>query len=118
MNRLILGIILCLIPLAAFGARVGGLQQDVTTNVVQGPAPNGTLSQILTVASTTVDATGSIWWGLYAPADCKYRLMPTSAKASYPQHTAPGGSLTGRVVNSATPFVNFSGCTGGELQRQ
>jgi len=102
----------------ALAAETGFLERDHNGAVLQGGAPNGLLSQTLTVYSTTVDGTGSIWWALYPQADCKVRLMPTSAKGSYPQFTAPGTTTTSRLVNKVTPFINFSGCTGGELQRQ
>lgn len=89
------------------------------SGTIQGAAPNASLSQILTIASTTIDVSENLWWGLYAPTACKYRLMPTSAKGSYPQFTAPADIETSRVINRAsTKFLNLSGCTLGELSRQ
>ena len=102
----------------ALAAETGFLERDHNGSVLQGGAPNGLLSQTLTVYSTTIDGAGSIWWSLYPPTACKVRLMPTSAKGSYPQFTAPVGVTISRFVNKATPFINLSGCTDGELQRQ
>lgn len=113
-----LAILLVIVPATVFAAGTGMLEKDLNGYAIQGGAPNGELSQTLTVASTTVDGTGSIWWALYAPVDCKVRIMPTTAKSTYPQFTAVGGVLTSRLVNRTTAFINFSGCAGGELQRQ
>ena len=110
-----LAIALVLIATSCFA---GGLE-IVDRIPVQGAAPNGFLSRLLTVNSTTIDLSKNIWWGLYAPSTgCKYRIMPTSAKGSYPQFTAIDGTITSRVRNSATKFVNFSGCTLAELEIQ
>lgn len=84
---------------------------------VQGAAPNGLLSSTHT-SSYTHDMTGKTWWGAFCAAECKGRLMPTSAKGAYPQFTIPAGAWYGEVVNSSlagktltqpTPFVNISG---------
>ena len=112
-------LLLALVAATSVGAaETGFLERDHNGSVLQGGAPNGLLSQTLTVYSTTVDARGSIWWALYPPTACKVRLMPTSAKGAYPQFTAPVGVTISRYVNKATPFINLSGCTDGELQRQ
>jgi len=103
---------------SAGAAETGYLERDYSGTVLQGGAPNGLLSQTLTINSTTIDGTNSIWWSLYSPAACKVRLMPTSVTGSYPQFTAPVGVSLSRFVNKVTPFINFSGCTSGELQRQ
>lgn len=114
MKKLLL--LLLLIPNLAFAAPAGMMENDSNGRPVQGGAPNGLLSQTLTVASTTVEM--DLWWGMYTSVDCKVRLMPTTDKGGYPQFTAVGGTFTSRLVNRITPFINFSGCTGGELQRQ
>ena len=86
---------------------------------IQGFAPNASYQQILTVASTTIDISDNLWWGIYAPTACKYRLMPTSAKGTYPQFTVPATSPMGMVIHRAsTSFLNLSGCTSGEFSRQ
>lgn len=113
MKKLIIALLL--LPTLAFATL---LQKDSNGYVMQGAAPDGTLSQTLTVNSVTIDMSSNLWWGLYAPTACKVRLMPTTAKASYPTFTAPINTLTQRYINKLTPFVNFSGCTNGELQRQ
>lgn len=99
-------------------AEMGRLEQSIDKVTVQGAAPNGLLSQLLTVASTTIDLTGSLWWNLDSPTACKYRLMPTTAKSTYPQFTVHADTPIGWVVNKLTPFINFSGCTSGGLSRQ
>jgi hypothetical protein len=112
MKKLIL--ILLLIPTISFATL---LSKDGNGNIVQGAAPDGLLSQTLTINSATIDMSSNLWWGLYAPTACKVRLMPTTAKGAYPTFTAPVNTLTQRYINRNTPFVNFSGCTSGELQR-
>lgn len=108
--------LLLFIPSLAFAAHPGMMENDSNGRPMQGAAPNGLLSQTLTVNSTTIEM--NLWWGMYTPVDCKVRIMPTTAKGSYPQFTALSGTFTSRLVNRLTPFINFSGCTGGELQRQ
>ena len=95
----------------------GLMEKDRNGNIVQGFAPNGTLSQTLTVNSVFVDMSDSLYWNLYAITACKLRITPTAAKASYPTFTAAVNTNVGRFVNRNTPFVNFTGCTNGELQR-
>ena len=98
----------------------GIMERDLNRNIIQGAAPDGNLSQLLTVNATTIDMTSTLWWDLYPPSTgCKYRLMPlsTSTKSLYPQFTVPDGTKTGYVINRNTAFVNFSGCTSAELQR-
>lgn len=113
--RSVLTVALVLVVSAGYAA--SPLERDADRNVIQGPAPNGLLSQILTVNSTTIDMSKTTWWGLYAPTACKYRLMPTSAKGAYPQFTVPEAQTTSMLVNRNTKFVNYSGCTSGELSR-
>lgn len=86
-------------------------------NSVQTIAPNGKKDTTLAVTSQTVDMRGDAQWAVYATAACKFRTMSTATKAGT-QRTIPITTWTTRGVNSVTPFINFSGCTGGELQRQ
>lgn len=86
-------------------------------NSVQLLAPNGKKDGTLAVTSSTVDMRGDSQWGVYATAACKFRTMSTATKAGT-QRTIPITTWVTRGVNPATPFINFSGCTGGELQRQ
>ena len=92
--------------------------QPAVNAPVQGFAPDGTLSQALTINSVTLDLSTSLAFGVYCPADAIARVLPTSAKSTYPSFTVPGGSWLIRVRNQATPFLNVSGCTSGHLQRQ
>lgn len=115
--KIIVALLMLLVAPVAFAASTGFAEKDLNGNVLQGGAPNSALTQALTVASTTVDMSGSIWWSLYTPSDCKFRITPTSAKGAFPQDTA----VTGRtefMVNRLSPFVNFSGCANAVLQRQ
>lgn len=115
MKKLIIAAIL-LITSSAFAA--GVIQTDGQGQAIQGGAPNGFLSQLLTVNSTTVDMTNNIYWSLYSTTACKYRIMPTTAKGVYPAFTIPASERVSFVVNQNTKFINFSGCTSGELSRQ
>lgn len=110
----------CLILVASSAsANKGLLELDGNRIPVQGAAPNGLYSAIMTVASTTISVVDDAWWGIYAPTTgCKFRLLPTSAKGSYPAFTVPDGQVFGFVVNKATPFLNLSGCTLAERYRQ
>jgi len=79
---------LCLAVTGAFA--IGDLPTTTNGSWIQGPAPNGLLSQFLTVNSTTIDMSNNTWWSIMAPAaGCKYRILPTTAKGSYPAFTAP-----------------------------
>lgn len=99
---------------------------SVTTKVVMIPdglggyipmqayAPNGKKAQNLTAASTTINHSANTAWSLYTPNDCKYRNMSTATKMGL-QRTWLGGDRTVQVVNPSTKYVNYSGCTNGEL---
>lgn len=118
MKKFALCFVLCLIPLAAWAASTGLLEKDLNFNVIQADAPNGMLSQQLTVNTATVDLTNSLWWELYSPTACKYRIMDTSDKTGHPQFSTATAERIQHHVNKATPFLNLSGCTNGELLRQ
>ena len=108
---------LVLMATAAFAG--GTLERDGSNSaIIQGYAPDGLKSQILTVNSTTIDMTNDLYWSLYSTTACKFRQMPTSAKGAYPQFTVPASERIGFVVHKNTKFVNYSGCTSGELNRQ
>lgn len=76
----------------------------------------------LSVNSSTVDMSSYILYAVnpLSVATCYMRLMPASnsTKANYPQAQIPVSTWTIRAVNPAVKFVNFSGCTGGYLQKQ
>jgi len=114
MKRLIIMAVL----LAAASAFAGGvLQSDLGKSKIQGFAPNGKKSQSLTVNKTAaIDASDSAAWAVYTPIDCVYRIQSTATRVGV-LHTAPGGTTTIRVVNGITPHLSYSGCTGGQLQR-
>ena len=116
--KIIIALLMLCVTTTAFAASTGFAEKDLNGHILQGGAPNSALTQALTVVSTTVDMSGSIWWSLYTPNDCKFRITPTSAKDAFPQDTAVGGGRTGFLVNRLSPFVNFSGCTNAVLQRQ
>lgn len=115
MKKLIIFAILALAT-TAFASPL--LLKDSNNNPVQGVAPDSAKISLLTVASTTIDMTDDLWWGLYTPTACKYRIMDTSAVAGHNQQTAPVNTLTSRYLKRGSGFINFSGCTNGELQRQ
>jgi len=93
------------------------LPRDGQGMKIQGFAPSGKKSVQLTVNSQTTNYTDDIRWSVYTPTACGFRLMSTATKVGI-KHTLPANATTERVVNSATPYVNYSGCTNGELQVQ
>lgn len=106
-------IALLLVATAAFAK--GPLEKDTRYNTpIQGFAPNGLVSVLLTVAGTTVDAGSLLAIAVYSPIDCKVRFMATTSKTGSVSHTLLGGQRTTFVINRTTPFVNLSTCTGGD----
>lgn len=95
-----------------------GLQGDGSGNIVQMFAPTGIRTQILTVNSTIIDMSKDVMWEIYSPTACKVKILPTNAKGTYPNLTIPVTTRIQRGVNKSTPFINFTGCTNGELLRQ
>lgn len=115
MKRLIL-ITLALLCLAGIAAASQSLVNS-SNAPVQDFAPDGTLSAAVTGnVSTTTDLSNNIKYGIYCGSASKMRLMPTSAKGTYPQHSIPASTWIVRTRNPATPFLNISGAC--ELQRQ
>jgi len=98
------------------GVAFAGTGTLSNVNSVQTIAPNGKKDVTLTVNSQTVDMRGDAQWAVYATAACKFRTMSTATKAGTAR-TIPITTWLERGVNPATPFINFTGCTGGELQR-
>lgn len=86
--------------------------------IVQGFAPNGLSSTVLTVASVTYDMKAYAAFSVYAPADGFIRFMTSTSKVGSIQEPVEVGHWNTFVVNKATPFVNFSGMTSGFLRRQ
>ena len=111
-------LIIIMIVLASCNAFAAGvLQRDMGLAPVQMAAPNPYESQLLTVYSTTIDVSANIGWVLYSPTACKFRVLPTSAKSTFPAFTAPALATTSQAVHTNTKFANFSGCASGELSR-
>ncbi len=84
-------------------------------------APDGSLTQALSVASKTVNLSNNVLYGAYSGSGtCFIRLMPlsTSVKANYTQVPVPNTLWHVRAVNTKTPFANFSGCVAGYVQIQ
>lgn len=100
---------------AAYAARPD-LPVDGKGVRVPGFAPDGKKDVALTVNSQTVDMRNDLSWSQYAPGACKFRTMSTATKAGATR-TLPAANWNARNVNQSTPFINFSGCTSGELQR-
>jgi len=93
------------------------LPRDGQGMKIQGFAPSGKKSVQLTVNSQNINHSDDIRWSVYTPTACGFRLMSTATKVGI-KHTLPANAVTERAVNSATPYVNYSGCTNGELQVQ
>lgn len=83
-----------------------------------GLAPNGTKDVTLTRNSSTVNMTNDAAWSVFSNGTaCRYRTMPTSVKSGK-RNSIPVNTFVQRYVNKLTPYLNFSGCSNGELQRQ
>lgn len=113
MKKLILAIVL-----TATTSFAAPLQKDSNGYPVQGFTPDDSKSISLTIYKQTVDMTNDLWWSLYSPTACKYRMMDSATVTGHKQYTITADSNTSRGKHSNFPFINFSGCTSGELQRQ
>lgn len=118
MKRLVtvaLFILVMVVP--AYGAETSLVGGD---RPIQTFAPNGVLTQLLTVNSTTIDLSLYSMFGIYTPTSttCYMRMMPTTAKGAHVAATVPVTTWTLRAKNPATPFLNLSGCTAGYVQIQ
>lgn len=92
------------------------LAKDGAGVKMQAFAPDARKATSLGVASQTIDMTNDIAWSVYVPSGCKFRVMSTGTKAG-PTRTVPSATWLIRNIKSRSAFVNFSGCTSGELQR-
>lgn len=115
MKKFILIAFLVAIAATAYAAKPG-LPVDGGGIRVMGFAPDGKKDITLAVTSQTVDMRNDLAWSQYAPGACKFRSMTTATKAGLAR-TLPATTWNQRNVNASTPFINFSGCTSGELQR-
>lgn len=104
------------VPLGAKAAAL--LENDSNGRPVQAFVPDDSKSIMLTVVKQTVDMTNDLYWQLYSPTACKYRMMDTATVTGHNQYTSPADANTSRGRHRNFPFINFSGCTNGELQRQ
>ena len=115
----------CLLLLAAgmaYADAIPSLQRDGDRTAVQGPAPKGELTTVLTAPGTVVDMSTSLGGGLYSSVDCRVRYLPAanSTKSGYVQSVVPGGQYYIRIVNKPVPsagytgsvFWHISGCSG------
>lgn len=117
MKKLI-AIALLIISLAMYAyADKGPLTVDSFGVRVQGFAPNGKDSVALTINKVTVDMRDEITWSAYTPTACSYRAMSTVTRVGLKQ-TLPANTRTTMNVHPKSMFLNFTGCTSGELQRQ
>ena len=116
-------VLLCTIIVLSCGVAFGldeKLQREAGSNTpIQGASWHGAKAAVLTVASTIVDFSKDLAYSVYSSADCYERWMPTSTstKANYVKTPIVAGQWQTSVINSATPFGNFSGCTGGYLKK-
>jgi hypothetical protein len=118
MKKIIIAALLILTCAAvAMGAGSIEFTKDKGTPI-QGFALDATKSLSLALKSYTVDVSKDMAWQLFCPAaaDCKVRIMPTSAKGTYPQITINAGDRLNAVVGKNSSFVNFS--SAGKLWRQ
>lgn len=118
MKKLIILVICLLFTVCAWAGSTLPRDDSGNGTIIQGPAPDGLLSQFLTVNSTTINMTDRIWWQVTSPVDCKYRLLPTATatKGSYPAFTITAGTPKSMVVHRNSRFVSYSGCALGELE--
>jgi len=115
-------IIAMALVLITASAGFAGLARDPNNNLIQGFAPNGMASQVLTVNSTTFDMTNQFTgFSIFAPTGttCFIRIMKTSSKTgTVSEPVLPVAQWSAPLfVNPLTPFVNVSGCTAGWIRR-
>jgi hypothetical protein len=117
-RAMIAACLLCLLAVTMGYAATTGeqLQREGGNNTpVQHPAWNGTKTALLTAASTIIDCTKDLFYSVYSSAACYERLLPsaTANKALYPKVPIPANAWQPpSIVNPATPYVNYSGCSG------
>jgi len=116
--RLLFSIVFAVMLAATAYADRAGLTVDAYGVRVQGFASNGAEDVNLTIASRTIDMTNEVAWSIYVPdANCKFRTMSTATKQGL-KRSVPATTWMTRNVHPRSMFINFSGCTSGELQRQ
>ena len=89
----------------------------VTNGAVQVMAPDSRAETDLTVYSTVVDMKGRLMWQAFSPGACTFRIMTTATKVYAHPRTLPAATWLLRGVGQKTGrFVNFTGCTNGQLE--
>jgi len=90
---------------------------------VQGFAPNGLYTELLTVNSKTINlntaCSGSKCLAIstYAPADYIIRLTATTSKTGSVSDVGLGGMWNTIVYNKNTPFAHISSATSGRVRK-
>ena len=96
----------------------GPLETDTEkAAAINGFAPSGLRSVVLTLYSAWFDMTKYAAFSATAPADCKMRLAATQSKSGTVSEPVYGNQWNTVVVSSETPWVNYSGCASGVLRR-
>lgn len=97
------------------------IQQDGNGNQVapiQEFTPNGKFDVLLTVVkSSAYDMRTFVKWSFYGTTACLFRNQSTATRVGT-WRTMPASTFVIRGVHPATPYLNFSGCVAGEVQRQ
>jgi len=109
MKSILMAFLVLLVAASAYAALSG----------YAGLAPNGKKDSALTVNSVVINMTNDIEWNAYVPSTtttCTFKTMSTATRRGT-NKPVPGAAWMGRKVNSATPFINFTGCTAGFLER-
>ncbi len=90
---------------------------------VQGFAPNGKYTELLTVYSKTINLDTACNGGrclaisIYAPADFIIRQSATVSKTGSVSDVGIGGVWNTIVYNKNTPFAHISSATGGRVRK-
>ena len=112
-------LVLCLIATAASADPL-----TVYNSVpVQGFAPNGLYTELLTVNSKTINLNTACNGGrclaisTYAPADYIIRLTATASKTGSVSDVGIGGVYSTIIYNKNTPFAHISSATNGRVRK-
>ena len=115
-NVIVVIVSIFILSMVAWGAK-SDLPRDLSGQKLQFHSPDSSKNIALTVASRTVDMADDLSYSVYTPSACKFRVMSTATKAGSQKALLAGGRLT-LGVKAGSSFINFSGCTNGELDRQ
>lgn len=111
MKRFVI-LLLVLIPTLGFAA--GTLMKDKNTVPIQMFAPSGLDTDKLTINKRSINASSSVAYAVFTDATaCKIRRVAAATGGIVTQRVpVPTGVWNIYGVNSATPFLQFSGCRG------